>query len=107
MKKRDELDVLEAQVRALEQEKAAFLSENASLKKANDYFQDLFSKQTLGGTYQAPVEKKEEVETLKVELPPQLEKQNSLDACLEEIPMPSDPLEMSVNSFLKRQKRSD
>ena len=41
------MEVLEDQVRALQEEKAAFESANEELKRQNKYWQDLFAKQQL------------------------------------------------------------
>lgn len=44
-KKREEVEELEQIVRALQEQKAAIESENQALKRQNEYFQNLFSKQ--------------------------------------------------------------
>ena len=47
MKKRQETEVLEEEVRKLAQEKAAVESANEELKRQNKYWEDLFAKQQL------------------------------------------------------------
>lgn len=47
MKKREEVEILEAEVRALNEAKAATDSENSALKRQLDYFQKLFENQQL------------------------------------------------------------
>ena len=47
MKKKQEVETLEEQVRQLNQEKAAALSENEELKRQVQYYNDLFAKQQL------------------------------------------------------------
>lgn len=44
-KKKDEMELLELQVRKLAEEKAAIESQNLELKRQNDYFQKLFADQ--------------------------------------------------------------
>jgi len=44
MKKRQEMDVLEDQVKLLSEQKAAMEAQNEELKRQNKYWEDLFSK---------------------------------------------------------------
>ena len=45
MKKRQEMEILEEQVRKLQEQKAAIESANEELKRQNKYWEDLFAKQ--------------------------------------------------------------
>ena len=47
MKKRQEIEILEEQVRQIMQEKAALDSANEELKRQNKYWEDLFAGQQL------------------------------------------------------------
>ena len=45
MKKRQEMEILEEQVRQLQEQKVAVESANEELKRQNKYWEDLFAKQ--------------------------------------------------------------
>jgi len=47
MKKRQEMDQLEEQVRVLSEQKAAIEASNEELKRQNKYWEELFAKQQL------------------------------------------------------------
>lgn len=48
MKKRQEMDTLEDEVRLLSEQKAAIEAQNEELKRQNKYWEELFAKQQLG-----------------------------------------------------------
>lgn len=109
MKKREEMNVLEEQVRELNRQKAAIEASNEELKRQNKYWEELFAKQQLAGlpaaAPPAPV-----VRPLSVQESQDLTQPSHELSNIEDGGNLSDPsyenLEMTRGEFLKRQKLS-
>lgn len=106
MKKRDEMQELSDQIKALSEQKAAIEASNEELKRQNKYWEDLFAKQQLQSLSPTPLTQPVQ-KVRSVNESERVTTQSGHELSYIEESDPSyENLEMTRGEFLKRQKLS-